>query len=106
MKQKSSSSQLITKKYLSKTLDERFFTFEKKVDEKFFIWEARTYIKRDNLERKIDEKAQQYRDQILTSNDKLAKTLETMREDLEIGNFQTREKLEDHEKRINILESA
>ena len=106
MKQKSSSSQLITKKYLEKTLDERFVAFEKKVDEKLFIWEARTDIKRDNLERKIDEKAQQYRDQILTSNDKLAKTLETMREDLEIGNFQTREKLEDHEKRINILESA
>lgn len=106
MKQKSSSSQLITKKYLSKTLDERFVAFEKKADEKLFIWEARTDIKLDNLERKIDDKAQQYRDQILTSNDKLAKTLETMREDLEIGNFQTREKLEDHEKRINILESA
>lgn len=95
MKRKSNSSQLVTKKYLEKTMNERFMSFEAKMDFKF-----------DNLERRVDEKAQQYRDQILTSNDKLAKTLETMREEITIGNFQTSEKLEDHEKRIKHLESA
>ena len=60
----------------------------------------------NDLEQKLDGKAKQYRDQILTSNDKLAKTLETMREELEIGNFQTRERVEDHEKRIKHLEKA
>ncbi len=58
------------------------------------------------LEQRVDEKAKQYRDQILTSNDKLAKTLETIREDLEIGNFQTKERVDDHEKRIKNLEKA
>lgn len=68
--------------------------------------EANMDIKLETLERKVDEKAQQYRDEVLTSNDKIAKTLETMREEITIGNFQTSEKLEDHEKRIKHLESA
>lgn len=106
MKQKSNSSQLVTKKYLEKTLDKRFSHFEKKVDEEFISFEATMDFKLEHLERGVDEKAQQYRDQLLTSNDKLAKTLETMREEITIGNFQTREKLEDHEKRIKVLESA
>lgn len=58
----------------------------------------------NDLEQRVDDKAQQYRDQILTSNDKLAKTLEAIREDLEIGNFQTEEKIGNHEKRIKHLE--
>ena len=58
------------------------------------------------LEQRVDDKAKQYRDQILTSNDKLAKTLETIREELEIGSFQTRERIEDHEKRIKNIEKT
>ncbi len=52
----------------------------------------------------VDENAQRYRDQILTSNDKLAKTLETIREELEIGSFQVRKQINNHEERIKNLE--
>lgn len=95
MKQKSGSSQTATKAYLDKVLDDGFK-----------LSEINTDIKLENLERKIDEKARQYRDQILNSNDKLAKRLETMREELEVGNSQMRDKIKNHEKRISILESA
>lgn len=95
MKQKDDSSQVITKTYLKAY-----------VDEKFALNDVKTDLKLENLERKIDEKAREYRDQILTSNDKLAKTLETMREELEINNFQMRDKIENHEKRIEVLESS
>ena len=95
MKQKNGSSQIITKAYLNKTLDERFS-----------LSDAKTDLKLESLERKIDEKARQYRDQILTSNDKLAKTLETMREESEIVNFQLKSKVKDHEDRIKVLESS
>jgi len=47
-------------------------------------------LKLGDLERKVDEKARQYRDDVLTSNDKLAKKLETMQEELKLGNFQTK----------------
>lgn len=106
MKQKSYSLQVLTKAYLDKALDERFGSYDKKMDGKFKLSELSTDIKLENLERKIDEKAKQYRDQILNSSDKLAKSLETMREELEIGSFQMRNKIKDHEKRINVLESA
>lgn len=95
MKQKRGSSQIITKAYLDKTLDERFLLSDVKTD-----------LKLENLERKIDEKAKQYRDQILNSNDKLSKTFETMREELEISNFQIKNKVKDHEERLKVLESA
>jgi len=74
MKQKSDSSQVVTKAYLDKTLDERFLLNDVKFD-----------LKLENLERKIDEKAQKYRDQVLTSNDKIVKELEAMREENIIG---------------------
>lgn len=93
-------------KKIESNIDNRFDVFEKKVDTKFDAFETKIDFKLDNLEIRVDEKARQYRDDILISNDKLAKTLETMREDLEIGDFQTREKLENHEKRIKILELA
>lgn len=89
------SSQIVTKKFLEKTLDERFTSFESKME-----------FKLENLERQVDEKAQQYRDEVLTSNDKLAKKLETMQQELELGNLQMRRQLENHEQRITSLESS
>lgn len=89
------SSQVVTKKFLEKTLDGRFTSFESKMD-----------FKLENLERKVDEKAQQYRDEVLTSNDKLAKKLETIQQELELGNLQMKRQLEDHEQRITSLESV
>lgn len=61
-------------------------------------------FKLTDLEQRIDNKAQGYRDQVLTSNDKLAKTLETIREDLEIGNFQMKREINNHDKRIKNIE--
>ncbi len=62
-----------------------------------------------DLEQKVDNKAQKYRDQILTSNDKLMKKLEEMQDENIIGSNQTsqlNDTAEDHEKRIKILEKA
>lgn len=50
----------------------------------------------------IDERNKGYRDQILTSLDKVAKELETWREDKVLGDHQ----LEDHENKTIKLESA
>ena len=78
-----------------------------KFEERF---EAKIDIKLDfklgELERKVDEKAIRYRDQVLTSNDKLAKQLETMRQESVVGDFQRDEKLDNHENRIKVLESS
>ena len=68
-------------------------------------FDAKMDFKLENFERKLDEKAQQYRDEVLTSNDKLAKRLETMQQELGLGNLQIKRQLEDHEERIAILES-
>ncbi len=78
MKRNSAASELVTKSFLRSELDD--------------------------LKKEIDEKAQGYRDEVLTSNDKLAKTLETIREDIEIGNFQMKRKVDNHEARIKRLE--
>ena len=56
---------------------------------------------------KVDENARKYRDEILSSNDELMKTLEVMREENTIGSGQTsqlRDEVENHEKRIKHLE--
>lgn len=83
MKRKSKSSQVVTRAYLDKALDERFGSYDKKmetrfrrIDGRFKLADINTDIKLENLERKIDDKAKRYRDQILTSNDKLAKRLD------------------------------
>lgn len=81
MKQKNKSEELVTKGFLRSELDE--------------------------LKKEIDENAQGYRDEILTSNDKLMKKLETMQDENTIGSGQTsglRDDVEDHEKRIKHLE--
>lgn len=90
MKQKSkSSSDLVTKEFLKGGLE----VLETKID-----------IKLDRIERRIDENAQKYRDQILKSNDKLVKEQEGIREDKIIGDHQVKEKLDNYEKRLNKLE--
>jgi len=68
--------------------------------------ETNVDFKLGGLETRIDERAREYRDQILTSNDKLMKELGEQRQEREIGNFQTKEKLRDHEERLKVLESA
>lgn len=100
MKQKNKSDELARKKDL-KVLEQSL-----REDMRVLENSLRTEIKlsAEEILTKVDENAQGYRDQILTSNDKLAKQLETIREDLEIGNFQTEEKIKDHEKRIKNLE--
>ena len=60
--------------------------------------------KLNDLEYKLDGNAQKYRDQVLTSNDKLAKQLETMREENTIGFNQLNNKLNNHETRIKKIE--
>ena len=100
MKQKKSQDSL-TKDVLKteiKGLEERLG--KKFVTQGFFSYEM------DKTKQEVDEKARSYRDEILTSNDRLAKTLETIREDLEIGNFQMGEKIEDHERRIKNVEKV
>ncbi len=62
-KRKDDNSELVTKGFLKSELE----------------------YKLGELEQRVDDRAKQYRDQILTSNDKLAKTLETMREENTIG---------------------
>lgn len=80
--------------------------FEKSVDKKFISFETNMDIKLENLERGVDTKARQYHDEILTSNDKLAKKFEAVQQDLELGNLQMRRQVEDHEERITTLESS
>lgn len=89
MKKKNNSSDLVTKVFLKGELT----TLETRVD-----------IKLERMEKRIDDNAQKYRDQVLTSNDKLAKHLKTMREENTIGFNQLNNKLQDHEKRIQRIE--
>ena len=89
MNQKNNSSNLVTKAVLKDEL----INLETRVD-----------IKLDRLERRIDDKAQKYRDEILISNDKLAKQLETMREENSIGFNQLNKQLSNHETRIKKIE--
>lgn len=104
MKRKNkNSSELITKDFLKKELS----GFEKRLDQKLTVLEVGTEIKLDSLERRIDDNARKYRDQILNSNDKIAKELEQMSEDRIIGdgqNIRLKKQVDSHEKRIKKLE--
>lgn len=104
MKQKNNLSNLVAKDFLKKELKKELHEFEKKIDQKLTVLEVRTDIKLDNLERRIDDNAKKYRDQILVSNDKLAKQLEEMRDENAIGFNQLNRELQNHEKRIKKLE--
>lgn len=94
MKQKNSSSNLVTKTVLKDEL----INLETRVD-----------IKLDRMENRIDDNAKKYRDQILTSNDKLAKQLEEMRDENAIGFNQVarlQKQVNSHATRIQKLEHA
>lgn len=86
MKQKADKSQLVTKAYLEERLD--FQTAE--------------------IKEIIDERFKEQDDKVMTKLDYIVSELEKMREDREIGAYQTRELRQDvdgHEKRITQLES-
>lgn len=104
MKQKNKNPRgLITKDFLKKELG----NFEKRLDQKLTVLEVGTEIKLDSLERRIDDNARKYRDQILNSNDKIAKEFEQMREDRIIGdgqNIRLKKQVDNHEKRIKKIE--
>lgn len=68
--------------------------------------EIKVDTKLENMEKRIDNNAQKYRDQILASNDKLAKQLETMTDENTIGFNQLNRQLQNHEKRIKKLENV
>lgn len=83
---------LVTKTYLNQELK---------------LLEMRITLKFDDFAKRIDENAQKYRDQILISNDKVAKELEEMRQENTIGSHQIRQlndQVDNHEKRIKKLE--
>lgn len=69
--------------------------------------EFRVDFKFDNFERKIMDQFQLIRDDILTSNDKVIKELDDIRTNYQVFegiSEQTRDTVEDHEKRITKLE--
>ena len=68
------------------------------------ILKSELETKLNDLEYKLDGNAQKYRDQVLTADDKLAKQLETMREENTIGFNQLNNQLNNHEKRIKKIE--
>ena len=80
MKHKAQSEDLVTKSFLRSELDD--------------------------LKKEIDDRAQTYRDQILSKLDGTMGEFETMRQENIIGSGQTsqlRDNVEDHEKRIKNL---
>lgn len=96
MKQKKSSEEYITKKYL----DGRFNAFAQGI-RKEIEFSAETVIE------KIERKMQQANDRIFNMLDKIVKEFEGMREDRILGDHQekqVREQVDNHEKRIKRLE--
>jgi hypothetical protein len=98
-----------TKKDLTKfaTKDDlKNFATKRELREEIQVVNARMDLKFDEFEHRIDEKARQYRDEVLNSNDGLAKKLETYYQEIELGNLQTKRQVQSHEQRITGLESA
>lgn len=94
MKQQQNGSNLVTKDFMEKKLTEFEIKLEGKFDKRF---------------EQADEKARQYRDDVLNKFDEVIKELETTREDRELAVYQTREmrdQIEDHEKRIRKVEKT
>ncbi len=87
MKRKDGNSELVTKGFLKKELEYEL----------------------GELEQRVDNRAKQYRDQILTKLDGVMGELGAIREDNTIGTYQTsqlREDVDGHEKRIKTLEKV
>ena len=65
--------------------------------------------KLNGLEQRLDGKFQQYKDEVMTKLDDISGQLEDLQQDKTLSihqSSQLREEVEDHEKRITLLESA
>lgn len=110
MKQKTANTNSATKGDLQQ-LERRFEKkFATKTDLKNEIGalETRIDIKFERFEQKIDDKAQKYRDEVLTKMDGVTKELETIREEQIVANRHIDfaiNKLVNHEKRLTKIET-
>lgn len=101
MKRKNVSSQPLTKTDLESALKK--YTTRRDL----LILKSDLENKINDLEQKVDSKAQGYRDEILTKLDGVMGELQAMREENTVGTYQTaqlREDVDSHEKRIKSLE--
>ncbi len=100
----SKGSGLVTKGYL----DKRFEIYDKKMDQRFQIFGIRMDIKFDDFGRKILDQVRLIRDEIQTSNDRVAKELDDIRTNYQVFegiSEQTRDIVGNHESRIKKLEN-
>jgi hypothetical protein len=102
MKQKNNSSELVTKDYFKKELNGTINRLLQGIHREItFAMET--------VEEKFDRKLTENTSLILTTVDPLLKELEIRREDREIASNQSagiKDRIDNHEKRIKILESA
>lgn len=106
MKQKNNSSQLVTKDYFKKELRKEL---NSTVDKLLQGIRHEITFAMETVEEKFDRKLTKHTSLILTTVDPLLKELEIRRGDREIASSQSagiKDKIDDHEKRIAILESA
>lgn len=106
MKQKSDSSQVVTKDYFKKELKKEL---DGTVGRLLQGIRREITFAMETVEEKFDRKLTKHTNLILTTVDPLLKELETRREDREIASSQSakiKDKVDNHEGRIKILESA
>jgi len=72
----------------------------------FFDFKIDIFAEINRAELKAIDREKNYHSDVMTQFDKIMKKLETMRQENEIDNFRRDEKIENHENRIKILESA
>lgn len=112
MKQKIVNDAPITKSILQQELKKALSNYPTKDDLKKTLSNYPTTIQVETMleksERRTDEKAKQYRDEILTKMDQIVGELAQMREDRLFERHEKRElkeQVDDHEKRIKKLEN-
>lgn len=106
MKQKSDFSNLVTKNYFKKELKKELNSATGRLLQG--IRREITFAM-ETVEEKFEQKLTKHTSLILTTVDPLLKELETRREDREIASSQSariKDKIDDYEERIKILESA
>ena len=99
--------EFVTKKYLEKTLEK--YATKKDLENAFKASETHTDYKLARFREEIDEKAREYRDQLMTKLDYIVGELADMREDRVIGDHHTKslkQKVENHKVRIAKLETT
>lgn len=104
MKQKNSSSSLVTKGYFKKELKQEL---NSTIDRLLQGIRREITFAIETVTEKLEKRFQEISDKSLTKLDGIAKELEQVREDRIIGDHQAeqiKEKVEDHEKRIGKLE--